>query len=154
MEGIVLNGSLIQAPAKARDEADKQEQWLRRELAAAKAARVPHLVIFVHQPFFLESPGEPDQYFNIPAETRRRYLALFHEYGVEHIYAGHYHRNAYGHDGKLEIVTTGPVGKAFGPEGSGFRIVTVHDGVFDSRYYGFGFIPNSLDEVNLAPATH
>lgn len=155
MEGIVLNGSLIQHPVKAQEEAERHEQWLRRELAAAKAAGVAHVVIFLHQPFFLENPGEADQYFNIPSETRRRYLALFHEYGVEHIYAGHYHRNAYGYDGKLQMVTTGPVGKAMGPEGSGFRIVSVRDGVFDSRYYGFGFIPNTIEEpAAAATASH
>jgi 3',5'-cyclic AMP phosphodiesterase CpdA len=154
MEGIVLNGSLIQAPAKAVEEADKQEQWLRQELAAAKTASVPHLAIFVHQPFFLESASEPDQYFNIPTETRRRYLTLFREYGVEHIYAGHYHRNSYGQVGKLEMVTTGPVGMALGTEGSGFRIVSVRDGVFDSRYFGLGFIPNSLAGIDAPPGAH
>ena len=33
-------------------------------------------VIFQHIPFFLEKPNEPDQYFNIPMETRLRVLAL------------------------------------------------------------------------------
>jgi DNA repair exonuclease SbcCD nuclease subunit len=150
MEGIVLNGSLIQAPRKAPEEASKQEQWLRRELATAKREHVPHLVIFVHQPFFLESPSEPDQYFNIPIETRRKYLALFHEYGVEHVYAGHYHRNALGRDGTLEMVTTGPVGMPLGDAGSGFRIVSARDGAFQSKFYGLGVMPNGVDAASSA----
>ena len=70
------------------------------ELEKAKRAGIKHLVVFLHQSFFLEDPNEPDQYFNIPLETRRRYLALMHQYGVEHVYAGHYHRNAYGPRGR------------------------------------------------------
>lgn len=146
MEGFVLNGTLIQAPEKAPEEAAKQEQWIRQEFESAKRDRVAHLVVFVHQPFFLESPGEPDQYFNIPRETRRRWLALFHEYGVEHIYAGHYHRNSEARDGSLEMVTTGPVGKPMGPEGSGIRIVKVRDGVFESHFHNFGAIPNAVEK--------
>ena len=30
---------------------------------------------------------------------------------VSHVFAGHYHRNAFGADGVMEMVTTGPVGK-------------------------------------------
>jgi DNA repair exonuclease SbcCD nuclease subunit len=146
MAGFVLNGSLIQKPNKAPAEAAKQEQWLQQELEKHKSSKVPHLVIFIHQPFFLENPGEPDQYFNIPQETRRRYLNLFHEYGVEHVYGGHYHRNAYGRDGALEMVTTGPVGMPLGTEVSGLRIISVRDGVFKSRYFGLGSIPSILKE--------
>ncbi len=146
MAGFVLNGTLIQAPQKAPEEAAKQEQWLRQELEKQKRDNVRHLVIFMHQSFFLESPTEPDQYFNIPSETRNRYLKLFHEYGVKHIFAGHYHRNALGRDGALEMVTTGPVGMPLGTEVSGLRIVGVHDDTMKSRYFGLGSFPNVLKE--------
>ncbi len=143
MAGFVLNGSLLKAPAKVADEAVKQEQWLREELAKAKDDHIPHLVVFIHQSLFLEKADEPDQYFNIPLETRRRILEMLREFGVEEVYAGHYHRNAFGQLGSLRMVTTGPVGKAVGVEGSGLRIVTVKDGTFDSRYFGLGFLPIS-----------
>ena len=141
LAGFVLNGSLLKAPEKVQEEAAKQEQWLRTELAKAKSDQIPHLVVFIHQSLFLERADEPDQYFNIPMETRRRILSLLREYGVEHVYAGHYHRNAFGQVGSLKMVTTGPVGKAQGIEGSGFRIVTMKEGVVDSRYFGLGFMP-------------
>ncbi|HEY3132736.1 MAG TPA: hypothetical protein VGL91_25015 [Acidobacteriota bacterium] len=32
--------------------------------------------------------------FNIPLERRKVYLELFARYGVSHVFAGHYHRNA------------------------------------------------------------
>ncbi len=145
MAGFVLNGNLLKAPGKVAEEAERQEKWLASELAKARDEGVKRLVVFLHQSLFLENPGEPDKYFNIPAETRGRYLELLHKYGVEHVYAGHYHRNAYGRDGALEMITTGPVGKPMGPEGSGIRIVTVKDGVFESKYYGFGFMPASVN---------
>jgi D-aminopeptidase len=145
MAGFVLDGNLLKAPQHVPEEAAKQEQWLRRELEKARGDGVKTLVVFLHQSFFLEDANEPDQYFNIPLETRRRFLALFHEYGVEHVYAGHYHRNAYGRDGSLEMVTTGPVGMPIGNDPSGFRIVTVDDGKLASHYYGLGDMPDQVD---------
>jgi D-aminopeptidase len=145
MAGFVLDGNLLKAPQHVSGEGRKQEQWLRQELEKAKHDGVRQLVVFLHQPLFLEDPQEPEQYFNLPLDTRRRYLELFHEYGVEHVYAGHYHRNAYGRDGSLEVVTTGPVSRPLGNDPSGFRIVTVKDGNLDSHYYGLGYLPPSVD---------
>ncbi|MDQ2899036.1 MAG: metallophosphoesterase [Acidobacteriota bacterium] len=141
LTGIVLDSSLIKAPEKAPDEARKQEQWLRDELLKVGAGRV---VVFQHHPYFLESPDEPDQYFNIPKETRVRYLALFRQYGVKFVFAGHYHRNAFGRDGDLEMITTGPIGKPIGPDPSGFRIVQINPDGLEQKYYGLGTIPNVL----------
>ncbi len=141
IRGIVLNSSLIQHPVKAQAEADKQEKWLRDQLAKAKTDGV-RIVIFQHIPFFLASADEADQYFNIPAAIRARYLKLLHEYGVQHIFAGHYHRNAEGHDGDLDMVTTGPVGMPIGPDPSGFRIVKLD--TLDHPYVGLGNIPNQV----------
>src|SRR5262249_7123493 len=107
--GFVLNSSLEQHPQNVPDEAARMESWLRQELAKARAENVPHLIVFQHIPFFLSDPYEPDQYFNIPTETRGRYLKLLHEFGVKQVFAGHYHRNAAGRDGDLEMITSGPV---------------------------------------------
>lgn len=145
MEGFVLDGNLLKGPRHVPDEAQKQERWLRDELEKAKRAGIKHLIVFLHQSLFLEDPDEPEQYFNLPVETRRRLLALFHEYGVEQVYAGHYHRNDYGRDGALEMITTGPVSRPIGNDPSGFRIITVKDGKFESRYYGLGYMPPTVD---------
>src|SRR5258708_1070335 len=145
MAGFVLDGNLLKAPQHVPEEARKQEQWLRQELEKAKREGIKQLVVFLHQPLFLEDPGETEQYFNIPLDARRRYLALLHEYGVEHVYAGHYHRNAYGRDGPLEIVTSGPVSKPGGQNPSGVPILTGKDGKFESHYYGLGYMPPPVD---------
>jgi 3',5'-cyclic AMP phosphodiesterase CpdA len=141
VRGIVLNSSLIQAPVNVPAEAEKQEAWLKAQLAKAKTDG-KEIVIFQHIPFFIKTADEPDQYFNIPKTTRAHYLAMFHEYGVKHIYAGHYHRNAEGRDGDLEMVTTGPVGMPLGPDPSGFRIVTMDK--FLHPYIGLGTIPSQV----------
>jgi 3',5'-cyclic AMP phosphodiesterase CpdA len=141
--GIVVNSSLFKAPGIVKEDAAKQEQWLEAELVKAKASNAT-IVIFQHIPFFLEKPDEPDQYFNIPLETRARILALLHRNGVHYVFAGHYHRNAYGRDGDLEMITTGPAGMPIGPDPSGFRVAEVQQNTIDHKYYGLGNIPSVL----------
>jgi DNA repair exonuclease SbcCD nuclease subunit len=144
LEGFVLNSSLIAAPEHAQAEAGRQEEWLKEELAKARAEGVRYRVIFQHHPWFLESADEPDQYFNIPKITRTRYLKLFHESGVTHVFAGHYHRNASGRDGSLEMITSGPIGKFLGNDPSGLRVVIWSDAGIDHHYYGLGSIPHEV----------
>jgi 3',5'-cyclic AMP phosphodiesterase CpdA len=142
--GIVLDSNLISAPGKIQSEADAQEAWLKTELAAARASGVPHVVIFQHISWFLEKADEPSQYFNIPIAPRRRYLDLLKSSGVRYVFAGHYHRNAYGRDGELEMITSGPVGRPLGADPSGIRIVTVRDNALEHTYYGMGLIPTQF----------
>ncbi len=141
--GIVLDSSVIAFPSKVSDEAAKQEAWLRAELAKAKNTGLA-VVIFQHIPWFLATPDEPDQYFNITKPIRAKYLKLFAEAGVKYIFAGHYHRNALGSGAdNLAMITTGPIGMPIGPDPSGFRIVTVKGGQLEQQYYGLGTIPNT-----------
>jgi 3',5'-cyclic AMP phosphodiesterase CpdA len=144
--GIVLNTSLIYAPGAVADDAAAQEAWLEQELEKARESGAGHVVVFQHYPFFIESPDEPDIYFNIPLEARRRYLDLLKESGVRYVFAGHYHRNAYATDGTLLMITSGPVSKPL--EGvSGLRIVRVTPEGLRHRYFPFGDIPNSLEDA-------
>ena len=107
-------------------------------------------MIFQHHPWFLFFAEEPDQYFNIARERRDRYLALFQEFGVKHVFAGHYHQNALGYATSIEMITSGPVGKPQGSSKSGVRIAIVSDSGITHRYYEFGEIPNRID-VTKAP---
>jgi 3',5'-cyclic AMP phosphodiesterase CpdA len=140
--GIVLNSGLISAPAKVQPAAAEQETWLKAELSKAQAAGARHIVVFQHHSWFLEKADEPTQYFNIPIETRGRFLELLKGAGVRYVFAGHYHRNASGRDGTLEMITSGPVGQPLGNDPSGIRIVTVRDAGLEHRYYTLGNIPN------------
>lgn len=100
-------------------------------------------MIFQHIPWFLSTPDEPDQYFNVTKPIRSKYLQLFAESGVRYIFAGHYHRNAIGEGaGGLAMITTGPIGMPIGPDPSGFRIVTVNGSTLKQEYVSLGNIPN------------
>jgi 3',5'-cyclic AMP phosphodiesterase CpdA len=140
--GIVLNSSLFTSSEKAPGEGAKQETWLGQELEKARAAGAMP-VVFQHIPFFLEKADEPDQYFNIPMATRQRVLGMLKKGGVKYVFAGHYHRNAYGKDGDLEMITTGPAGMPIGPDPSGLRIAEVKGNAIVQDYYSLGRLPNT-----------
>lgn len=146
--GVVLNSSLIYAPAKAEELYAAQEAWLRNELARLRAGGATQIVVIQHHPWFLKSPEEPDQYFNIPQARRTQYLQLFHETGIRYLVCGHLHRNAVAADGDLEVITTGPVGKPLGDGKSGMRIFTVWPDRIEHRYYDFGELPTRLEDVD------
>jgi 3',5'-cyclic AMP phosphodiesterase CpdA len=145
MEGIVLDSSIIQHPEKVMDEEIRQREWLEEELKKAIAEHVQWIVIFQHIPWFLHSADEPDQYFNIPRETRSRYLKILKESGVQYDFAGHFHQNSVGEDDGFEMVTTGPIGKPLGDAISGIRIVSVSERGLCHRYYGLGNLPGQID---------
>ncbi len=142
--GIVLNSNLEKDVHNVPDEASKMEAWFRGELAKAKGAG-GRVIVFQHIPFFLSDANEEDQYFNIPRETRARYLKMLHEAGVEYVFAGHYHRNSEGHDGALDMVTTGPVGMPIEGGKSGMRIVTVTPAGVKHLYYDLADLPDTLE---------
>ena len=143
--GVILNSSVIHSPQQTTNEYAAQEQWLRSELERIKTDGAQHIVIFQHHPWFLKTADEADQYFNIPTARRTFYLGLFREFGVKHLFSGHYHRNAVARDGDMEAVTTGPVGQPQGGDKSGFRVVIVRDSGFEHRYYHFGEMPTQIE---------
>jgi DNA repair exonuclease SbcCD nuclease subunit len=143
--GFVLNSNLQRGAAKVPEEAAKMEAWFTSELAKAKADGVKNLIVFQHISYFLTDPNEPDDYFNIPPDVRKRYLNLMHDAGVKYVFAGHYHRNSLGKDGDLEMVTTGPVGMPLGTAKSGMRFVTVDGTTVRHRYFELGEIPETLE---------
>lgn len=142
--GIVLNSSLIHSPGKAMAEYEKQDAWLREELAKAKASGAPHVIVFQHHPWFLETAGEKDQYFNIPLERRKPLLEAFRSAGVKWLFSGHYHRNAEARDGDMQAITTGPVGMPLGNARSGFRVVRIDGPTVKQEFAEFGALPNTL----------
>jgi 3',5'-cyclic AMP phosphodiesterase CpdA len=143
--GVVLNSSLLQQPDSAPGEDAAQEKWLGDTLAVLSRDHSAQIVIFQHHPWFLSQPDEAGQYFNIPVEKRARYLALFKRYGVRYLFSGHYHQNSIGHDGPIEMITTGPVGKPFGDvPRSGFRIAMVTDSGIVHKFFDFSDIPDRM----------
>ncbi len=144
MRGIVLNSLYFKSPAGVEKEAAAQDRWLTKQLKKARRTSAAPLLVFQHHSWFLAKPEEKDEYFNIPAVTRNKYLALFQQYGVSNVFAGHYHRNAFGKSGTMEMVTTGPVGKPLGKDPSGFRIVKVSGNKVSHQYYELDHIPGQI----------
>ncbi len=93
---------------------------------------------------FLKDENEADEYFNIPLVRRKKYLDLFAKHGVKYIFAGHYHRNAFGKNANLDMVTTGPVGLALGKDPSGFRIIHVAGTNVSHQYYALDSMPVTI----------
>ncbi len=128
---IGINSSLIKGESTALE--DKQLAWLTKELKKGKKYNTS--IVFTHHPIFLFEPLEADDaYFNLPKTTRLKYLKLLEEHNVKAIFAGHYHRNAYGKYNDMEMVTTNAVGNPFkGP--SGFQVIEVKNNVISHRYH-------------------
>lgn len=142
--GIILNSSLIKDPSLAPIEAAKQLEWLIQVLKDVKKSNARNIMVFMHHSFFLKDSNEPDEYFNINTERRKIYLELFKTYGIKQVFAGHYHRNAYGKFDDMEMITTGPVGKPLGSDSSGFRIINVKGKIVDHTYFALDSLPVQL----------
>jgi len=142
--GIIINSSLIKDPSLAPAEAADQLKWLIKVLNDAKKSNARNIMVFMHHSLFLKDSNEPDEYFNISTDRRKVYLELFKKYGVKHVFAGHYHRNAYGKYGEMEMITTGPVGRPLGADSSGFRIVNVKGNIVEHDYFALDSLPVKL----------
>ncbi|MGV3721729.1 MAG: metallophosphoesterase [Actinomycetota bacterium] len=142
---IVLNSSLIWDPSGAPDEHAKQDAWFSAELERAKASDAKHILVFQHHPWFLNKPDDADQYFTIPRVRRDPALALMRKAGVRAVFAGHYHRNAHGRDGAMEMITTSAVGMPLGKDPSGFRIVKVYETRLEHQYHGLEAVPERVE---------
>ena len=149
--GIVLDSNLIEAPQNVPDLYATQERWLKSELKSAHNSGARHIAIFQHHPWFLKTTDELNQYFNLPRERRAESLALFHEFGVNAVFCGHYHRNLVARDGSLEIVVTGALGMPLGGSQSGLQVVIVRDDGIEHRFYDLGEIPNHINLTATGP---
>lgn len=137
---IGINSFIIKVNDPVMEQA--QFDWLKKELSKGKKAE--HKILFCHYPFFLKDFNEPDSYFNIPTETRKKYFALFKENNVAAVFAGHRHINSYAKYGNIEMITTSAVGKPLGKDPSGLRIIKVYPDRIESIYYGLDDLPEAI----------
>ena len=108
--------------AAAQAEAEQLE-WLKEELR--KARRCRYTFVFTHCPVILKDIDEENNYFNFPKKKRAEYIALFKEYGVDVVFAGHTHMDYDTTAEGIRFVTAGPVGSPLGRGYSGYELVTV-----------------------------
>lgn len=131
---ILLNSNLIAFEDELPEEAARQWEWLEGELETAAGDEADNVFVFVHHPFFMYEPDEDDTYFNIPPEVRVRYLDLFEEHGVDAVFAGHYHREAGGYSGDMEMIVTSSLGTPLGDDPVGLRRVVVSPEGYEHEY--------------------
>jgi len=140
----VINSSVCYNPENVPSEWESLVQFLKDDLHEARANGCDDIILFLHHPLFLENADEGDGYFVIPRERRKVILEILHEHDALSVFAGHWHRNNYAYDGKLQMVVTGAVGYPLGDDPSGLRVVKV-DGDVTHQYYAMNDIPNSME---------
>src|SRR2546425_8703 len=101
-------------------ESEKQESWVKKNLAAAARKKQPILVI-CHHPFFVKQPEEADSYYNLPIAKRKELLDLCQRSGVVAILAGHTHRTITNDFGGIQMVAGETTSRNFDHRPLGFR---------------------------------
>ena len=144
---IGIDSNIIKEEDKEREEV--QFKWLEQELQKTKDARFRF--VFTHCSVFLKRMDEPVNYSNFSLPMREKYVRLFQKYGVNAVFSGHLHNNAYGKEGNLEMITIGPVGKVLGTGYQGLNLVKVYPDRFVSEFIALNQLP---EEVAMSdPAT-
>lgn len=144
---IGIDSNIIKEEDKERGEV--QFKWLEQELQKTKDARFKF--VFTHCSVFLKRMDEPVNYSNFSLPMREKYVHLFQKYGVNAIFAGHLHNNAYGKVGNMEMITIGPVGKVLGTGYQGMNLVKVYPDRFISEFIALNQFPKEV--VMSDPAT-
>jgi len=137
---IGFNSSIIKAGLTEPEQ--EQYNWLENELKQSRNAQ--HIILFCHYPLFIKTPDEPESYSNLAPASRKKYLTLFENYGVDAVFSGHYHNNSIATYGKIQLVTTSALGKPLGTAPSGLRIVKVYGNRIEHEYFGFEEIPDTV----------
>lgn len=144
---IGIDSNIIKEEDKEREEV--QFKWLEQELQKTKDARFKF--VFTHCSVFLKRMDEPVNYSNFSLPMREKYVRLFQKYGVNAIFAGHLHNNAYGKVSNMEMITIGPVGKVLGTGYQGMNLVKVYPDRFISEFIALNQLPKEV--VMSDPAT-
>lgn len=137
---IGIDSNIIKEEDKEREEV--QFKWLEQELQKTKDARFKF--VFTHCSVFLKRMDEPMNYSNFSLPMREKYVRLFQKYGVNAIFAGHLHNNAYGKVGNMEMITIGPVGKVLGTGYQGMNLVKVYPDRFISEFIALNQLPKEV----------
>lgn len=142
---IVINSQFYKDASQVMEQKQEHDNWLDKQLAFAKGCGAQHVVIFQHIPWFFGNPQEDDDYFNIETNVRAHMLTKIKNAGVKYVFAGHYHRNAGGFDGNLEMIVTSAVGQQINNDkDSGMRIVRVTQEQITHEYYELDNIPANV----------
>ncbi|XP_040885493.1 serine/threonine-protein phosphatase CPPED1 [Toxotes jaculatrix] len=139
---LVLNSQLFYDASACPQLKEAQETWLEEQLSRASSSssssagpKPKHILVFQHIPLYLKSPDEEDDYFNLQRVVRQNLLDRFKRAGVKAVFSGHYHRNAGGCHGGLDMVVSSAIGCQLGDDTHGVRVVVVTAEDVIHRYY-------------------
>ena len=149
---VAMESDILKHPGDAKDLPERELAWVRQTLQSAAKESYRHKMVFMHHSICLTKPDEKEDYFCLPMPVRKELLELFHATGVEAVFSGHLHKNAYAKDGKLELITSGSCGKTLGKDPVGFRIVKVLPDRIEHQYYGWKDMPEKIDLAAPLPA--
>ncbi|XP_069547399.1 serine/threonine-protein phosphatase CPPED1 [Brachyistius frenatus] len=167
---LVLNSQLFYDASACPQLKEAQESWLEAQLSRVSSSsssattttsssssptEPKHVLVFQHIPLYLKSPDEEDDYFNLQRTVRQNLLDRFKEAGVKAVFAGHYHRNAGGCHGGLDMVVSSAIGCQLGEDTHGVRVVVVTADRVVHRYHSLEQlrargVDNDLKELLLA----
>ena len=136
---IGYNSCVIKAATPAESE---EYAWLERTFKRAR--RNKPIILVAHHPMFVDSLDEKEEYHNIGIEMRKKYLALFEQYGVDLVLSGHLHYCVQGEYNGIRFVTAGPAGRTLGKDKSGVEIITIRNGNTEAKYYEIDKIPQEI----------
>ncbi|XP_070708518.1 serine/threonine-protein phosphatase CPPED1 [Pempheris klunzingeri] len=135
---LVLNSQFFYDASACPKLKEAQETWLEEQLRRASSSTEPkpkHILVFQHIPLYLKSPDEEDDYFNLQKGVRQNLLDRFRKAGVKAVFSGHYHRNAGGRHGGLDMVVSSAIGCQLGEDTHGVRVVVVTADDVVHRYH-------------------
>ncbi|XP_042253566.1 serine/threonine-protein phosphatase CPPED1 isoform X2 [Thunnus albacares] len=137
---LVLNSQLFYDASACPQLKEAQETWLEQQLSRASSSsstepKPKHVLVFQHIPLYLKSPDEEDDYFNLQKAVRQNLLDRFKRAGVKAVFSGHYHRNAGGCHGGLDMVVSSAIGCQLGEDTHGVRVVVVTADDVVHRYH-------------------
>jgi 3',5'-cyclic AMP phosphodiesterase CpdA len=116
---VIVNSSLWKAPLAG--ESEKQDEWLRQTLTAARDKNSPVFVVG-HHPLYLTSPNEAEEYYNVPPTKRSELLALYEESGVVAVLGGHRHLLVINDYNGIQLVNGEVTSRHFDGSPMGFRL--------------------------------
>ncbi|XP_071319568.1 serine/threonine-protein phosphatase CPPED1 isoform X3 [Trachinotus anak] len=136
---LVLNSQLFYDASACPQLKEAQETWLEEQLSRASSSstepKPKHILVFQHIPLYLKSPDEEDDYFNLQRVVRQNLLDRFKKAGVKAVFSGHYHRNAGGCHGGMDMVVSSAIGCQLGNDTHGVRVVVVTADNIIHRYH-------------------
>ena len=142
---LVMNSTVCKDPSMVPDEWEKQLEFVQNDLHEARQQGSRHIIVFAHHPPFIIFVEEGNNWIVLPPERRQPLIELFLQYGVSHVFTGHWHRNHHAYYRDLEIVVTSAVGYPLGPDPSGLRIVQVTDNDIRHKFYALDDLQNKIE---------